>query len=124
MKTFGGEHQGDQWVSARSPRIREVGLSTTLQFLAIETMYPGMRLVHVFLGNGRYHHAKLVQAWLGRPGVPGHIPLCAGLLSASQSDRTIMGINARQTTHNKCYATFKDFSVAILTFLRDNAPEN
>ena len=30
-------------------------------------MYPGMRLIHVFLDNARYHHAKLVQAWLMRP---------------------------------------------------------
>jgi hypothetical protein len=36
--------------------------------LTIETMYPGMRLIHVFLDNARYHHAKLVQAWLAQPG--------------------------------------------------------
>jgi len=34
---------------------------------AIEAMYPGLRLIHVFLDNARYHHAKLVQAWLARP---------------------------------------------------------
>jgi hypothetical protein len=25
-------------------------------------------IVHVFLDNARYHHAKLVQAWLARSG--------------------------------------------------------
>ena len=27
-----------------------------------------MRWVHVFVDNARYHHAKLVQAWLAQPG--------------------------------------------------------
>jgi len=30
----------------------------------------------------------------------------------------------RHTTHNKCYATFKEFSAAMLTFLRDCVPKN
>jgi transposase len=34
---------------------------------AIEALYPGMRMIHVFLDNARHHHAKLVQAWLARP---------------------------------------------------------
>jgi transposase len=44
-------------------------LSTIQLLLTIETMYPGMRLIHVFLDNARYHHAKLVQAWLAQPGL-------------------------------------------------------
>ena len=36
--------------------------------MAIEAMYPGKRLIHVFLDNARYHHAKLVQQWLARSG--------------------------------------------------------
>jgi hypothetical protein len=28
---------------------------------AIEALYPLMMLIHVFLDNARYHHAKLVQ---------------------------------------------------------------
>src|ERR1019366_2877755 len=35
-------------------------LSTIMLLMAIEAMYPGMRLIHVFLDNARYHHAKLV----------------------------------------------------------------
>jgi hypothetical protein len=27
---------------------------------AIEAMYPGQRLIHLFVDNARYHHAKLV----------------------------------------------------------------
>ena len=43
-------------------------LSTILLLTAIEAMYPGLRWIHVFLDNARYHHAKLVQAWLAQPG--------------------------------------------------------
>jgi hypothetical protein len=43
-------------------------LSTIMLLMAIEAMYPGVRLIHVFLDNARYHHAKLVQAWLAEPG--------------------------------------------------------
>ena len=43
-------------------------LSTILLLTAVEAMYPGMRWVHVFVDNARYHHAKLVQAWLAQPG--------------------------------------------------------
>jgi len=44
-------------------------------------MYPDKRLIHVFLDNARYHHAKLVQDWLAQPGcriklhfVPSYCP--------------------------------------------------
>lgn len=36
--------------------------STIMLLMAIEAMYPGKRLIHGFLDNARYHHAKLVQA--------------------------------------------------------------
>ena len=40
--------------------------STIMLLMAIEAMYPCKRLIHVFLDNARYHHAKLVQQWLAR----------------------------------------------------------
>ena len=43
-------------------------LSTILLLTTMEAMYPGMRWVYVFVDNARYHHAKLVQAWLAQPG--------------------------------------------------------
>ena len=30
----------------------------------------------------------------------------------------------RHITHNKCYATFREFSTAMLTFLREEVPKN
>jgi hypothetical protein len=43
-------------------------MSTIMLLMAIEAMYPGMRVIHIFLDNARYHHAKLVRAWLAEPG--------------------------------------------------------
>ena len=43
-------------------------ISMIMLLRAIEAMYPGKRLIHLFVDNARYHHAKLVQAWLMRPG--------------------------------------------------------
>ena len=40
--------------------------STIMRLMAIEAMYPGKRLIHVFLDNARYHHAQLVQQWPAR----------------------------------------------------------
>ena len=46
-------------------RIREVltvdAMSTIALLMSIEALYPAMRLIHVFLDNARYHHAKLVR---------------------------------------------------------------
>src|SRR5262249_5271728 len=42
--------------------------STIALLMAIVSMYPTKRLIHVFLDNARYHHAVLVQEWLARPG--------------------------------------------------------
>ncbi len=42
--------------------------STIMLLMAIEAMYPGKRVIHLFLDNARYHHPKRVQAWLARPG--------------------------------------------------------
>ena len=52
-------------------RILEVltvdAMSTIALLMAIEALYPAMRLIHVFVDNARYHHAKMVQEWLAQP---------------------------------------------------------
>ena len=35
-----------------------------------------------------------------------------------------MGAMHKHITHNKCYANFKDFSAAVLTFVRHDVPRN
>jgi hypothetical protein len=49
--------------------VQTVDAASTIALLAaLEAFYPLMILIHVFLDNARYHHAKLVQEWLERPG--------------------------------------------------------
>lgn len=97
-------------------------LSTILLLTAIETMYPGIRLVHVFLDNARYHHAKLVQAWLERPDCRIRLHFVPTYCPHLNPIERLWGLMHRHTTHNKCYATFKEFSDAMLSFLREDVP--
>jgi transposase len=101
-----------------------------LLLMAIEAMYPGMRWIHVFLDNARYHHAKLVQAWLAQPGrriklhfIPAYCPHPWSASRPKPIER-LWGLMHRHTTHDKCYSSFKDFSIAMLNFLRDDIPRN
>jgi hypothetical protein len=108
-------------VNALSVRRLDRGI---MLLMAIGRLYPGMRLIHVFLDNARYHHAKLVQPWLARTGCrikPHFIPAYCAHLNPIERLR---GLMHRLTTHKKCYATFKDFSTAMLNFLRDDVPGN
>ncbi|HVC62758.1 MAG TPA: transposase, partial [Acetobacteraceae bacterium] len=94
------------------------------------SLYPRKRVIHLFLDNARYHHAKLVQAWLARPGcrIKLHfIPTySARPWSASRPEpiERLWGLMNRHITHNKCHETFRDFRDAILTFLREEVPRN
>jgi len=60
--------------------------STIMLLMAIEAMHPGKRVIHLFLDNARYYHAKLVQAWPARLGcrIKRHfIPACSPHLDQS-----------------------------------------
>ena len=98
--------------------------STIMLLMAIEAMYPGKRLIHVFLDNARYHHAKLVQQWLARPGCRIRLHFIPSYCPHLDPIERLWGLMHRHTTHNKCYASFKDFSRAVLTFLREKVPRN
>ena len=99
-------------------------LSTIMVLAAIEALYPNMRSIHVFLDNARYHHAKLVQAWLARPDCRIRLHFVPAYCPHLNPIERLWGLMHRHLTHNKCYATFKDFSRAMLTFLRHEVPEN
>ena len=99
-------------------------LSTILLLTAIEALYPGMRLIHVFLDNARYHHAKLVQAWLTRPDCRIRLHFVPAYCPHLNPIERLWGLMHRHTTHNKCYATFREFSAAMLAFLREDVPAN
>src|SRR5208337_3000926 len=74
--------------------------------------------------NARYHHAKLVQAWLARPVCRIRLHFVPAYCLHLNPIERLWGLMHRHITHNKCYATFKDFSIAMLSFLRDDVPKN
>ena len=99
-------------------------VSMIMLLMAIEARYPGMRLIHVFLDNARYHHTKLVQAWLARPDCRITLHFVPAYCPQRNPIERLWGLMHSNVTHNKCYATFKDFSITMLTFLRDSVPAN
>ena len=59
--------------------------------------YLGKRVIHLFVDNARYHHAKLVR--LARAaGLPDQAALHPDLLPAPRSDRTKLGLIASTIT--------------------------
>ena len=70
-------------------------VSTIMLLMAIEAMYPGKRLVHLFLDNARYHHAKLVQAWLARPECRIKLHFIPAYCPHLNPYRTTMGVDAQ-----------------------------
>jgi transposase len=79
--------------------------STILLLMAIEAMYPAMRLIHIFLDNARYHHAKLVQAWLAQPGRRIKLHFIPAYCPHLNPIERLWRLMHRHTTHNKCYTS-------------------
>jgi len=99
-------------------------ISTIMLLTAIEAMYPAKRLIHLFLDNARYHHAKLVQAWLARPECRIKLHFVPAYCPHLNPIERLWGLMHKHTTHNRCYERFADFRDAMLTFLREEVPRN
>src|ERR1700730_7919597 len=102
-----------------------IDAASTIRLLeSIEALYPMLVLIHVFLDNARYQHAKLVREWLARPvcRIKLHFtpPYCPHLNPIER----LWGLMHRNVTHNKCHATCGQFADVTLDFLRDKVPKN
>jgi transposase len=105
--------------------VQTVDAASTIALLeAIEAFYPLMALIHVFLDNARYHHAKLVQEWLARPGCRIKLHFIPSYCPHLNPIERLWGLMHRNVTHNKCYATCAQFADATLSFLREQVPRN
>ena len=98
--------------------------STIALLQSIQTQYPALTRIHVFLDNARYHHSKLVRQWLecGDCRIKLHFvpPYCPHLNPIER----LWGVMHKHVTHNKAYATCAQFADATLGFLRENIPRN
>jgi transposase len=109
----------------RMIEVLSVDAKSTIALLSsIENLHPTMRRIHVFLDNARYHHANIVQEWLAWPGrriklhfVPAYCPHLNPI-------ERLWGLMHKTLTHNRCYATFREFCDALLYFLKEKVPKN
>jgi transposase len=99
-------------------------LSTIALLMSIALMYPGKRLIHVFLDNARYHHARLVQEWLARPGCRIRLHFIPSYCPHLDPIERLWGLMHKNVTHNRCYATYNDFCQSVLHVLRQRVPQN
>ena len=99
-------------------------VSTIALLMAIVTMYPTKRLIHVFLDNARYHHAVLVQEWLARHGSRIKLHFIPTYCPHLNPIERLWGLMHRHVTHNQCYATYNEFCRSVLHFLRQEVPKN
>ena len=83
-----------------------IDAASTIRLLqSIEALYPMLALIHVFLDNARYHHAKLVQEWLALPGRRIKLHFIPTYCPHLNPIERLWGLMHRNVTHNKCYAT-------------------
>jgi transposase len=109
----------------RMIEVETVDAASTIRLLAsIEAFYPMLVMIHVFLDNARYHHAKLVQEWLAQPGRRIKLHFIPAYCPHLNPIERLWGVMHRHVTHNKSYATFAQFADATLEFLRDKVPRN
>ena len=99
-------------------------LSTIRLLIAISAAYPDKRLIHVFLDNARYHHAKIVTAWLAERGCRIRLHFVPTYCPHLNSIERLWGQMHKHVTHNRCHPRFADFKEAIMTFLRSDVPKN
>jgi transposase len=105
--------------------VETVNAASTIKLLeAIETLYPMLALIHVFLDNARYHHAKLVQDWLARPDCRIKLHFIPAYCPHLNPIERLWGLMHRNVTHNKTYANCAQFADAALDFLREKVPRN
>src|ERR1700730_5985178 len=105
--------------------VETVNAASTIALLeALEVLYPLMALIHVFVDNARYHHARLVREWLARPDCRIRLHFIPSYCPHLNPIERLWGLMHRNVTHNKCYATCAQFADATLGFLRENVPRN
>ena len=99
-------------------------MSTIALLVTIEALYPAMRLIHVFLDNASYHHAKLVREWLAVPDRRIQLHFIPSYCPHLNPIERLWGLMHKHVTHNRCYSTYNQFCQSTLSFLRGTVPKN
>jgi transposase len=102
-----------------------ISAETTLSLLEkLEAAYPNKRVIHVFLDNARYHHAKMLQPWLERPDCRIRMHFLPPYAPNLNPIERLWGIMHEHITNNQYYPTFAEFVDAVIGFLRNTVTKN
>ncbi len=102
----------------------KINAETTRQLLQkLENAYPSKRVIHVFLDNARYHHAKVLQPWLKAPERRIKLHFLPAYAPHLNPIERLWGVMHRNVTHSRHYAHSNDFTEAILNFFRKTLPK-
>jgi len=102
----------------------KINAQTTRQLLQkLEAAYPAKRVIHVFLDNARYHHAKVLHPWLRAPERQVKLHFLPAYAPHLNPIERLWGVMHKHVTHNRYYAHFNDFTEAILNFFRKTLPD-
>ncbi len=102
----------------------KINARTTRQMLEkLECKNPTMTAIHVFLDNARYHHAKVLQPWLEKSERRVRLHFLPPYAPHLNPIERLWGVMHKWVTHNRHYATFNQFTDAILGFLRKTLPD-
>ena len=103
----------------------KINAQTTKQMLEkLEHNNPTMTAIHVFVDNARYHHAKILQPWLDSPDRKVKLHFLPAYAPHLNPIERLWGVMHKWVTHNRHYATFNQFTEAILGFFRQTLPAN
>ena len=102
----------------------KINAQTTKQMLEnLERNNPTMTAIHVFVDNARYHHAKALQPWLAKSGRRVQLHFLPPYAPHLNPIERLWGVMHKWVTHNQHYATFNQFTEAILGFFRNVLPD-
>ena len=103
----------------------KINAQTTRQMLEkLESNNPMMTAIHVFVDNARYHHANRLQPWLDSPERKVKLHFLPAYAPHLNPIERLWGVMHKWVTHNRHYATFNQFTEAILGFFRKTLPDN
>lgn len=102
----------------------KINAATTLQLLQkLEEAYPSKRMIHIFLDNARYHHAKALKPWLNAPTRRIKLHFLPAYAPHLNPIERLWGLMHKHVTHNHYYAHFNQFTEAIFNFFRRILPK-
>ena len=96
---------------------------TSLRLLQkLERAYPDSRVIHVYLDNARYHHAKILRLFLERPDCCIRLRFPPPYAPHLNPIERLWGTVHRYVTHNRFHSDFRQFTAAIFAFFNATLP--